>query len=144
MLMMNLESRPVIFEDVGRQVLATGTRKLPHELCVLIGESTCLLPGPFLPFGVAASNALSLFGPALSSCLVPPPLAHQPLFPCWPSFLPGLLHPLSSYNRQLLELWLSPSHLNQSPPAWFCICRLRRGKGCGNVIYSFPWALWQC
>ncbi|XP_061460123.1 mitochondrial-processing peptidase subunit alpha [Rhineura floridana] len=37
MLMMNLESRPVIFEDVGRQVLATGMRKLPHELCVLIG-----------------------------------------------------------------------------------------------------------
>ncbi|XP_068105221.1 mitochondrial-processing peptidase subunit alpha [Hyperolius riggenbachi] len=36
MLMMNLESRPVIFEDVGRQVLATGSRKLPHELCGLI------------------------------------------------------------------------------------------------------------
>ncbi|XP_048368763.1 mitochondrial-processing peptidase subunit alpha [Sphaerodactylus townsendi] len=38
MLMMNLESRPVIFEDVGRQVLATGMRKLPDELCVLIGK----------------------------------------------------------------------------------------------------------
>ncbi|XP_040180051.1 mitochondrial-processing peptidase subunit alpha [Rana temporaria] len=38
MLMMNLESRPVIFEDVGRQVLATGTRKLPHELCSLISN----------------------------------------------------------------------------------------------------------
>ncbi|KAG3288361.1 mitochondrial-processing peptidase subunit alpha isoform X2 [Ictidomys tridecemlineatus] len=36
MLMMNLESRPVIFEDVGRQVLATCSRKLPHELCTLI------------------------------------------------------------------------------------------------------------
>ncbi|XP_021546663.1 mitochondrial-processing peptidase subunit alpha isoform X1 [Neomonachus schauinslandi] len=36
MLMMNLESRPVIFEDVGRQVLATRSRKLPHELCALI------------------------------------------------------------------------------------------------------------
>ncbi|XP_058528233.1 mitochondrial-processing peptidase subunit alpha [Ochotona princeps] len=36
MLMMNLESRPVIFEDVGRQVLATHSRKLPHELCELI------------------------------------------------------------------------------------------------------------
>ncbi|XP_058380464.1 mitochondrial-processing peptidase subunit alpha isoform X2 [Diceros bicornis minor] len=36
MLMMNLESRPVIFEDVGRQVLATCSRKLPHELCALI------------------------------------------------------------------------------------------------------------
>ncbi|XP_072908421.1 mitochondrial-processing peptidase subunit alpha [Hemitrygon akajei] len=40
MLMMNLESRPVIFEDVGRQVLATGMRKLPLELCRLIGEVT--------------------------------------------------------------------------------------------------------
>lgn len=38
MLMMNLESRPVIFEDVGRQVLATHSRKLPHELCTLIRE----------------------------------------------------------------------------------------------------------
>ncbi|XP_069604213.1 mitochondrial-processing peptidase subunit alpha [Ranitomeya imitator] len=38
MLMMNLESRPVIFEDVGRQVLATGKRKLPHELCSLISK----------------------------------------------------------------------------------------------------------
>ena len=39
MLMMNLESRPVVFEDVGRQVLSTGKRKLPHELCALISES---------------------------------------------------------------------------------------------------------
>ncbi|KAG8554833.1 hypothetical protein GDO81_003913 [Engystomops pustulosus] len=38
MLMMNLESRPVIFEDVGRQVLATGKRKLPIELCSLISN----------------------------------------------------------------------------------------------------------
>ncbi|KAG5834538.1 hypothetical protein ANANG_G00262550 [Anguilla anguilla] len=40
MLMMNLESRPVIFEDVGRQVLATGKRKLPHELCQMISSVT--------------------------------------------------------------------------------------------------------
>uniref|UniRef100_A0A7N6A792 Mitochondrial-processing peptidase subunit alpha n=1 Tax=Anabas testudineus TaxID=64144 RepID=A0A7N6A792_ANATE len=40
MLMMNLESRPVIFEDVGRQVLSTGKRKLPHELCDLISKVT--------------------------------------------------------------------------------------------------------
>ncbi|XP_078498039.1 mitochondrial-processing peptidase subunit alpha isoform X2 [Lissotriton helveticus] len=40
MLMMNLESRPVIFEDVGRQVLATGGRKLPDELCNLISLVT--------------------------------------------------------------------------------------------------------
>nr|XP_059869755.1 mitochondrial-processing peptidase subunit alpha isoform X3 [Delphinus delphis] len=38
MLMMNLEARPVIFEDVGRQVLATCSRKLPHELCALIRD----------------------------------------------------------------------------------------------------------
>ncbi|XP_039619798.1 mitochondrial-processing peptidase subunit alpha [Polypterus senegalus] len=40
MLMMNLESRPIIFEDVGRQVLATGKRKLPQELCDLINRVT--------------------------------------------------------------------------------------------------------
>lgn len=49
MLMMNLESRPVIFEDVGRQVLATRSRKLPHELCALIRE--CVLAGPRLEGG---------------------------------------------------------------------------------------------
>lgn len=43
MLMMNLEARPVVFEDVGRQVLATRSRKLPHELCALIREYR---PGP--------------------------------------------------------------------------------------------------
>lgn len=52
MLMMNLESRPVIFEDVGRQVLATHSRKLPHELCALIREFSprargAVAPGPF-------------------------------------------------------------------------------------------------
>ncbi|CAG0916032.1 unnamed protein product [Notodromas monacha] len=31
MLLMNLESRPVIFEDIGRQVLATGQRKPPEH-----------------------------------------------------------------------------------------------------------------
>nr|CAD7439339.1 unnamed protein product [Timema bartmani] len=29
MLLMNLEARPVVFEDIGRQVLATGHRKRP-------------------------------------------------------------------------------------------------------------------
>ena len=38
MLMMNLESRPVIFEDVGRQILATGERKSPLYLCDMIGK----------------------------------------------------------------------------------------------------------
>lgn len=31
MLLINLESRPVVFEDIGRQVLATGERKRPEE-----------------------------------------------------------------------------------------------------------------
>lgn len=53
MLMMNLESRPVIFEDVGRQVLATGKRKLPHELCHLISE--------YWPYVVCVSEQTLLF-----------------------------------------------------------------------------------
>lgn len=31
MLLMNLESRPVMFEDIGRQVLITGHRKRPQH-----------------------------------------------------------------------------------------------------------------
>lgn len=31
MLLMNLESRPVVFEDIARQVLATGKRKQTEE-----------------------------------------------------------------------------------------------------------------
>lgn len=31
MLLMNLEARPVVFEDIGRQVLATGNRKRPEH-----------------------------------------------------------------------------------------------------------------
>lgn len=31
MLLMNLESRPVVFEDIGRQVLSTGERKPPQH-----------------------------------------------------------------------------------------------------------------
>lgn len=38
MLLMNLESRPVIFEDIGRQVLATGHRKRPQYFIDEIGE----------------------------------------------------------------------------------------------------------
>lgn len=37
MLMMNLEARPVVFEDIGRQVLATGTRKRPEQFIEAIG-----------------------------------------------------------------------------------------------------------
>lgn len=37
MLLMNLESRPVIFEDVGRQVLTAGHRKQPEHYFDLIG-----------------------------------------------------------------------------------------------------------
>lgn len=37
MLLMNLESRPVVFEDIGRQVLATGHRKRPQYFIDEIG-----------------------------------------------------------------------------------------------------------
>ncbi len=37
MLMMNLEQRPVMFEDVGRQVLGHGHRKSPMEYLDEIG-----------------------------------------------------------------------------------------------------------
>ncbi|KAL4218986.1 hypothetical protein ACF0H5_021572 [Mactra antiquata] len=40
MLMMNLEQRPVIFEDVGRQVLASGHRKQPEHYFNLISKIT--------------------------------------------------------------------------------------------------------
>ncbi|XP_022106049.1 mitochondrial-processing peptidase subunit alpha-like [Acanthaster planci] len=40
MLMMNLEARPVVFEDLGRQVLATGERKHPQEFCQMIEKIT--------------------------------------------------------------------------------------------------------
>lgn len=64
MLMMNLESRPVIFEDVGRQVLATHSRKLPHELCTLIREYM-QKPG-LVPF----ETALEQIGRWVSCCLL--------------------------------------------------------------------------
>lgn len=38
MLLMNLEARPVVFEDIARQVLATGTRKPPEFFIAEIGE----------------------------------------------------------------------------------------------------------
>lgn len=38
MLLMNLEQRPVVFEDIGRQVLATGSRKRPEYFIQAIGE----------------------------------------------------------------------------------------------------------
>lgn len=38
MLLMNLEARPVVFEDVGRQVLATGSRKRPDHFIKEIGK----------------------------------------------------------------------------------------------------------
>lgn len=38
MLLMNLESRPVVFEDIGRQVLATGHRKRPEYFISEIGK----------------------------------------------------------------------------------------------------------
>lgn len=35
---MNLEQRPVVFEDIGRQVLATGSRKRPEYFMQAIGK----------------------------------------------------------------------------------------------------------
>ncbi|XP_018019115.1 mitochondrial-processing peptidase subunit alpha-like, partial [Hyalella azteca] len=40
MVLMNLESRPVIFEDMARQVLATGNRKQPTYFSELISKVT--------------------------------------------------------------------------------------------------------
>lgn len=40
MLLMNLEARPVVFEDVGRQVLATGERKRPEFFIQAIDKVT--------------------------------------------------------------------------------------------------------
>lgn len=37
MLLMNLEARPVVFEDIGRQVLAIGSRKRPEYFIQEIG-----------------------------------------------------------------------------------------------------------
>lgn len=39
MLLMNLEARPVVFEDIARQVLATGFRKRPEVYMNLIGKT---------------------------------------------------------------------------------------------------------
>lgn len=38
MLLMNLEARPVVFEDIGRQVLSTGARKRPDHFIKEIGN----------------------------------------------------------------------------------------------------------
>merc|ERR1712137_811878 len=39
-LLMNLESRPILFEDVGRQVLTYGARTPPEELVAQIDAVT--------------------------------------------------------------------------------------------------------
>ncbi|XP_035685372.1 LOW QUALITY PROTEIN: mitochondrial-processing peptidase subunit alpha-like [Branchiostoma floridae] len=40
MLMMNLEARPIVFEDIGRQVLNNSARKTPQEFCNMIAAVT--------------------------------------------------------------------------------------------------------
>ena len=39
-MLMNLESRAIITEDIGRQILATGKRISPAELCRQVDEMT--------------------------------------------------------------------------------------------------------
>lgn len=43
MLLMNLEQRPIVFEDIGRQVLATGSRKRPEYFIQAIGTFYIIL-----------------------------------------------------------------------------------------------------
>ena len=38
MLLMNLEARPIVFEDIARQVLTTGHRKRPEHFIEEIGK----------------------------------------------------------------------------------------------------------
>lgn len=46
---MNLEARPIIFEDMVRQILANGYRKRPEELLQEIGR-TCMKNNIFIKF----------------------------------------------------------------------------------------------
>ena len=39
-MMMNLESRDIVMEDIGRQILATGKRVSPDELCRQVDAMT--------------------------------------------------------------------------------------------------------
>ena len=48
MLMMNLEQRPVVFEDIGRQVLATGIRNQPEYYYEKIGKYCRQFPFPIV------------------------------------------------------------------------------------------------
>lgn len=50
MLLMNLEARPVVFEDIARQVLATGHRKRPEYFMNAIGECNILIKPTKLKF----------------------------------------------------------------------------------------------
>jgi len=38
MLLMNLEQRPIVFEDIGRQILANGFYKPPEDYIKEIGK----------------------------------------------------------------------------------------------------------
>lgn len=46
MLLMNLEARPVVFEDIGRQVLASGQRRQPEYFIGEIGKIVMLELNP--------------------------------------------------------------------------------------------------
>lgn len=69
MLLMNLEARPVVFEDMGRQVLATGYRKRPQVFIDAIGNRQKLFH-VLIIFFVSVLCGLNLYFPILYSTKV--------------------------------------------------------------------------
>ena len=58
MLMMNLEQRPVVFEDIGRQVLATGHRHQPEYYYNKIGKPGWVVTWFLLGYTVRKNGGL--------------------------------------------------------------------------------------
>jgi hypothetical protein len=104
MLMMNLESRPVIFEDVGRQVLATHSRKLPHELCTLIREYA-------LKLGLGSFETALMQTDRRISCCLP---YHNPRLPQSPLQAPSCTNRLLSLGKEASGHCLSAHSLRWS------------------------------
>lgn len=127
MLMMNLEARPVIFEDVGRQVLATRSRKLPHELCALIRESRA--QGGVAPQDRTPSLVLS------QVCFPAQPAPAERLTRVTPAFGPLMKGPLTiptGFNAYSMGKWVESAW----PGAVLCVERHQLQQHC-------PAGLWQ-